>query len=83
MGQVAAEKSQAPQTEPAVKDGVYGGEDTHAADTQRMRPAAKQSGDSESGTSCLFPRGWGFKVSEESSSPSLGLVRLKKARMSD
>lgn len=58
-GQVAAEKSQAVQTEPAVKGSIYGGEDTHAADTQRKRPSEKQSGDSESRTSCLFLRGWG------------------------
>lgn len=84
---MAAEKSQTPQTELTAKERCLLG-------VRKHRPCSGHSGKK---TLCkggvgvggpqkalkpsLFLRGGGFKASEELSSPNLGLVILKKARL--
>lgn len=55
-----------------------GGEETHTCSRHSERPYMKQTRAQEAENSGLFWRSGDFKASEESASPSLGLVSLKE-----
>lgn len=55
----------------------------HTADTQRKGSSEKRIGRLRGLKIQSLLQGWGFKASEESSSPTLALVSLKKVRMID
>lgn len=55
----------------------------HTADTQRKGPSKKRKGRVRGLQIQSLLQCWGFRTSEESSSPNLALVSLKKVRMID
>lgn len=66
-----------------MKKNICWDEETHAQQKYRKRSSAKQRGHSRSQRPSVFYRGGVFQVSEEFSSPNLGLVSLEIDTMTD